>query len=132
MTGHATGHQPSITGSIIETEQTTMTAAAVSDHVSVPVKRDDSRDKLTAADRLGITDDYLLRKADEVLSDAMHGDATYDRDGNFVANVPNLNAANRALELLMKHRGMLAADTEHEIAIGLNVTINGIDPEQLR
>ena len=114
--GHATGHDISI--------------ATMPEPVEI-VKHNPAG-KLAVADRLGITDDYLLRKAQEVLNEALAGTPEYDDDGNLTSGFPNLTAANRALELLMKHRGMLAADVEHEIAIGLNVTINGIDPEQLR
>ena len=116
MTGHATGHDISIA----------TTEATVVDPFREP------SGKLATADRLGINDEYLLANARDVLQAALDGDDVYNNDGDVIGRSPNLTAANRALELLMKHRGMLAADETHEIQVGLNLTINGIDPEQLR
>ena len=68
----------------------------------------------TVAERLGVTDEYLLR-AIKRLADNADDDAL----------------ELKALELLARTTGLTAPDTSIDVGVALNVTINGITPERL-
>lgn len=85
-----------------------------------------------SADELGITKRWLLTKLKESVEvNFPHVEIGYTQDGDPVALlVGNPSAANKALELLMKHSGHLVEKVRHEG--GIDITINGVPVDLLR
>ena len=89
------------------------------------------------ADELGITLGKLLTRLDEVASKALRGaqkstvtgTLVFDADGEPIMEW-NPAGVNRAIELLMKHRGDLIERLD--VSGSLTVTLNGIDVEDLK
>jgi hypothetical protein len=86
----------------------------------------------TVADDLGITDDWLLGQLQDIATDALAGIPLYSRAGEHLGDVPQYTAALRALELLMRHKGLLAEKHEHTHDGAIRLEIVGVDPSQLR
>jgi len=91
------------------------------------------------ADELGITRGYVLSRLATVVERAIEGipkftskgEPLLDAEGHQVM-VQDSAGANRALELLMKHRGELVDRSALEASGGVSVTINAVDIEDLR
>ena len=91
------------------------------------------------ADELGITRGYILSGLMTVAEQAMEGIPKFTSKGEPLLDAEGRQVmaqdsagANRALELLMKHRGDLVDRSAPEASGGVSVTINGVDVQDLR
>ena len=93
------------------------------------------------ADQLGITEHYLLERTREVVDTALTPTPqTYqgrvirvlDDDGNLVELTETQGSvATKALELLMRARGMLTDRVEHSGGVGVQFIVEGVPDEDL-
>ena len=76
------------------------------------------------AKRVGIDQDYVLKRLHENAERAMQAAPVRDRNGNGTGEyIYQGNVANRALELLGKHLGMFTEKVEHSGARPLTVVV---------
>ena len=84
-----------------------------------------------AAEELGITKRWILQQLKDSVETNFPRYVESETDkGDVVLTFGNAAAANKALELLMKHAGLLTEKVEH--SGGIDIRINGVDVDQLR
>lgn len=76
------------------------------------------------SEELGITREWILGKLKDNVERSMQVEAVVDRDGNETGEYQYQGSvANKALELLGKHRGMFADKVEHKVGGVLTVQV---------
>ena len=84
------------------------------------------------ADEIGITKQWILERLREVAERCLQATEVTDREGNPTGEWTfQATGANKALELLGKHRGMFIERATIDHSGRIDITINGIDPTDL-